>query len=94
MREPSAFNRDILTFAYSSRFLSHSLDKAEDLCRKKKPEKAIPFLMKALEDPNNLDAAVQLAFVMPNMDMSLNVLEDTEKKGNISTVGCEEASHW
>lgn len=64
-----------------SREAQKNLDKAEDLCRKKKPEKAIPFLMKALEDPNNLDAAVQLAFVMPNMDMSLNVLEDTEKKG-------------
>ncbi|KAH9844021.1 uncharacterized protein C8Q71DRAFT_25127 [Rhodofomes roseus] len=54
---------------------------AEDLCRKKKPEQALPYLLKAMEDPNNLDADVQLSFLQPNYDMSMEVLEAAEKKG-------------
>ncbi|KAG1749288.1 hypothetical protein EDB19DRAFT_1681840 [Suillus lakei] len=34
----------------------NNLDRAEDLCRRRKPEKALPFLLKAMEDGNNLDA--------------------------------------
>ncbi|CCM02821.1 uncharacterized protein FIBRA_04933 [Fibroporia radiculosa] len=64
-----------------SREAQRNLDKAEDLCRRKKPEKAIPFLLKALEDPNNLDAAVQMAFLMPNLDMSVSVLDGAAQRG-------------
>ncbi|GBE79251.1 hypothetical protein SCP_0204480 [Sparassis crispa] len=58
-----------------------NLEKAEDLCRKRKPEKALPFLLKAMEDGNNLDAAVQMAFLMPNLNVSVKVLEGAEEHG-------------
>ncbi|KAI0959817.1 hypothetical protein AcW1_004533 [Taiwanofungus camphoratus] len=64
-----------------SREAQKNLDKAEDLCRRNKPEKALPFLFKALEDGNNLDAAVQMAFLMPNLDLSMRVLEGAEQRG-------------
>lgn len=34
-----------------------------------------------MEDPNNLDAIVQMAFLMPTMDMGVTLLEDGETKG-------------
>ncbi|KAH7884974.1 hypothetical protein F5I97DRAFT_1830249 [Phlebopus sp. FC_14] len=41
-----------------SREVQRNLEKAEDLCRKREPEKALPYLLKAMEDDNNLDAFV------------------------------------
>ena len=58
-----------------------SLTIAEDLCRKKKSKKAMPYLAKAMEDPNNLDADIQYCFLQPNLEMSMQVLEDAERKG-------------
>ncbi len=58
-----------------------SLQKAEDLCRRRKPEQALPYLFKAMEDPNNLDAIVQMAFLMPTIDMGVGLLEEGEVKG-------------
>ncbi|PIL36807.1 hypothetical protein GSI_00497 [Ganoderma sinense ZZ0214-1] len=58
-----------------------NLQKAEDLCRRRKPEQALPYLFKAMEDPNNLDAIVQMAFLMPTMDMGVRLLEEGEAKG-------------
>ncbi|KAF9221491.1 hypothetical protein BS17DRAFT_796994 [Gyrodon lividus] len=57
-----------------------SLEKAEDLCRKGKPEKALPYLSKAMEDENNLDAFIQAAFLCP-LPQAVKVLEQAEKKG-------------
>ncbi|KAH9951807.1 hypothetical protein B0H21DRAFT_775950 [Amylocystis lapponica] len=37
--------------------------------------------LKALEDDNNLDAAVQMAFLMPNLNLSVEVLEGAEIRG-------------
>ncbi|KAH9938435.1 uncharacterized protein B0H18DRAFT_967157 [Fomitopsis serialis] len=54
---------------------------AEDLCQKRKPKQALPYLVKAMEDPNNLDADVQFSFLQPNLNMSIKVLEDAERKG-------------
>ncbi|OCH94252.1 hypothetical protein OBBRIDRAFT_810581 [Obba rivulosa] len=56
-------------------------EKAEELGMKRKPERALPYLMEAMEGGNNLDACVQLAFLMPNLDMSVDVLRNTEVKG-------------
>lgn len=47
---------------------------------KKKPEKAIPFLLKAMEDPHNLDACVSLALAMPH-DMAIELLKRGEQQG-------------
>lgn len=58
-----------------------SLDKGEQLALKRRPKEALPYFMKALEDPNNVDAAIQLAFLMPTPRDGCEFLEDTEKKG-------------
>ena len=59
-----------------------SLEIAEDLCRKKKPKDALPYIMKALDaDPSNLDAFVQLAFLMPTLAEGIDLLKVTETKG-------------
>jgi hypothetical protein len=65
-----------------------SLDRAEDLCRRKKPAKALPFLLKAMEDGNNLDAFIQAAFLFP-LPEALKALENAEAKGESAhgTVG-------
>ncbi|KAG2359636.1 hypothetical protein BDR07DRAFT_1336519 [Suillus spraguei] len=57
-----------------------NLDRAEDLCRRKKPRKALPFLLKAMEDGNNLDAFIQAAYLFP-LPEALKVLENAEAKG-------------
>lgn len=58
----------------------NNLDRAEDLCRRKKPAKALPFLLKAMEDGNNLDAFVQAAYLFP-LPEALKALENAEAKG-------------
>ena len=64
-----------------------SLNKAEDLCRRRRPVEAIPLLEKAMEDPRNLDAWVQLAFLAPDLDKSTNVLLNAEEQGKpMSTI--------
>ena len=55
---------------------------AEDLCRKRKPEKALPYIFKAMKDPNNLDAIIQMAFVMPTMETRIRLLEEGAAKGD------------
>ena len=63
-------------------FSYNSLDKAEDLCRKKKPKLAIPYLLKAIEDQNNLDAIIQIAFLMDRPNC-IEALEGGKIKGFI-----------
>lgn len=58
-----------------------SLEKAEDLCRRRKPMQALPYLRKAMKDPNNLDAAVQMAFLMPTLGTAVQLLEDAKAQG-------------
>ncbi|KAG1743320.1 uncharacterized protein EDB91DRAFT_240724 [Suillus paluster] len=58
----------------------NNLDRAEDLCRRKKPRKALPFLLKAMEDGNNLDAFIQAAYLFP-LPEALKALENAEAKG-------------
>ncbi|OSC99218.1 hypothetical protein PYCCODRAFT_1470472 [Trametes coccinea BRFM310] len=64
-----------------SKEAARNLEKAEDLCRRRKPEQALPYLFKAMEDPNCLDAAVQMAFLMPTMEMGIRLLEQAEARG-------------
>ncbi|KAI9001240.1 hypothetical protein BD414DRAFT_519329 [Trametes punicea] len=52
-----------------------TLEKVEHFCRRRKSEKALPYLFKAMEAPNCLEAAVQMAFVMPTMDMGIGLLD-------------------
>lgn len=48
---------------------------AENLCQKGNPNAAAPYLMKAIEDKNNMDAFVQMAFLLPDMNDSVECLE-------------------
>ncbi|KAG5635062.1 hypothetical protein H0H81_012558 [Sphagnurus paluster] len=69
--------------AYDLRTHRISLEKAEDLCRKRKPEKALPYLIKAIEEnPENLDAAIQFAF-LNEINGALQILEGAEKMGEL-----------
>ncbi|KAJ7509144.1 hypothetical protein B0H11DRAFT_1963979 [Mycena galericulata] len=57
-----------------------NLEIAEDLCRRGKPNDAAPYLMKALDDHNNVDADIQMAYLSPDLLFSVEVLEFAEKK--------------
>ncbi|KAJ6536892.1 hypothetical protein B0H19DRAFT_1270587 [Mycena capillaripes] len=57
-----------------------SSEKAEDLCQKRRPNEAVPFLMEAMKDPNNLDADLQMPFLC-DRPMAMEVLEQTERRG-------------
>ncbi|KAF7800007.1 hypothetical protein EIP86_011250 [Pleurotus ostreatoroseus] len=58
-----------------------NLDIAEDLCRRRRPREAVPYLQKAMKDPRNLDAWVQAAFLAPNLDESMETLKFAEEQG-------------
>ncbi|RDB23903.1 hypothetical protein Hypma_009261 [Hypsizygus marmoreus] len=60
-----------------------NLEKAEDLCRKRKPQHALPYLMAAIhENPENLDAAIQFAF-LGDRPSAVDVLEKAELAGRV-----------
>ena len=62
------------------------LDKADDLCRKKKHKQAPPYIYAAIaKNPENLDAAVQFALLNDRKD-ALEILEASELKGDVSDV--------
>ncbi|KAF5329336.1 hypothetical protein D9619_009278 [Psilocybe cf. subviscida] len=58
------------------------LDLAEDLLRKKKPKKAVPYLQKALETGggNNLDAVIKVSTLFDAAD-GIEVLKDARERG-------------
>ncbi|KDR77979.1 hypothetical protein GALMADRAFT_1295800 [Galerina marginata CBS 339.88] len=62
-----------------------NLEKAEDLCKKRKPKKAIPYLVEAiLESPDNLDAAIQCAYLSDqegDRAEAIEMLELAERTG-------------
>jgi hypothetical protein len=62
-------------------FLSVSLQIAEDLYRNGKPDDAVPHLLTALEDRNNFDADIQLAYLIPDLWLSVQLLEFAEQRG-------------
>ncbi|KAK0479903.1 hypothetical protein EDD18DRAFT_1111601 [Armillaria luteobubalina] len=52
-----------------------------ELCRKRKPNEAAPYLLKAIEDHNNLDAFVEMSFLMPDWESRLDVLSIAAENG-------------
>ncbi|KAI0699408.1 hypothetical protein BC835DRAFT_1304485 [Cytidiella melzeri] len=58
-----------------------NLDTAEKLCRAQRPAEALPYLEKAMEDPRNLDAWIQLAFLAPDLTKSTGILVNAERQG-------------
>ncbi|KAK0489445.1 hypothetical protein IW261DRAFT_1445088 [Armillaria novae-zelandiae] len=60
-----------------------NLDKGQEWMNKKKPEKAISFLLKAMEYPNNLEVCVSLALTMPH-NMAIALLKRGEQQGHES----------
>ncbi|KIK69139.1 hypothetical protein GYMLUDRAFT_35209 [Collybiopsis luxurians FD-317 M1] len=57
---------------------------ADDLCARGRPNQAFPFMIKAMEDKNNVDIFVSYAFVQQNYREALAVLEDGRKRGEKS----------
>ncbi|KAJ6620500.1 hypothetical protein B0H10DRAFT_2021817 [Mycena sp. CBHHK59/15] len=57
-----------------------NLEIAEDLCRRGRPNDAVPFLHIALEDKNNFDAEIQMAYLSPDLHFSVRVLEVSERR--------------
>ncbi|KAJ7201991.1 hypothetical protein B0H12DRAFT_1162915 [Mycena haematopus] len=57
-----------------------NLEIAEDLCRKGRPNEAVPFLEIAMKDRNNVDAEIQMAYLSPDLLFSVKVLESAEKR--------------
>ncbi|KAF4611704.1 hypothetical protein D9613_004045 [Agrocybe pediades] len=58
-----------------------NLLRAEDLIRRKRPQQAMPYLARAIQDHHNLDAVIQLAFITPNMETAIQVLQAAERRG-------------
>ncbi|KAF8829961.1 hypothetical protein HHX47_DHR2000211 [Lentinula edodes] len=57
---------------------------ADNLCAQGKPNEAAPFMLKAMEDKNNVDIFVTFAFVQQNYRKALEVLEDGKLIGESS----------
>lgn len=63
-----------------SRLHLFSLDIAEDLCRRRKPEEAMPYILEAMKDKNNLDVMIQASFLMSRSE-GIETLEEAERRG-------------
>ncbi|KAJ6545081.1 hypothetical protein DFH09DRAFT_659271 [Mycena vulgaris] len=57
-----------------------NLKRGQELLEKKKPDEALPFLLKAMEDPNNLDACSSIAMMLPQ-EAAIEFLKQGELKG-------------
>lgn len=71
----------ICALFYVSHSCTFSLEIGEDLCQKRKPYEAIPYLEKAMEDPRNLDAWIARAFLARTLDDATELLMDAESQG-------------
>ncbi|KAH6912043.1 hypothetical protein BKA70DRAFT_1266388 [Coprinopsis sp. MPI-PUGE-AT-0042] len=60
-----------------------NLNIARDLCQKRRPYEALPYLQKAMKDKRNIDAGIELAFLAPNKQESVNILEEAAERGEI-----------
>ena len=61
--------------------LLNSLNIARDLCQRRKPYEAVPYLQKALKDPRNIDAGIELAFLAPSKKECVKILEEAADRG-------------
>ncbi|KAJ7136115.1 hypothetical protein C8R44DRAFT_769721 [Mycena epipterygia] len=57
-----------------------NLKRGRELLNKKKTNEALPFLLKATDDPNNLDACTAISMMLPE-DTAIDFLKNTELKG-------------
>ena len=57
-----------------------SLDIGADLARKRRPREALPYIMEAIKDQNNLDAMIELAFLR-HRPHAIQTLELAESRG-------------
>lgn len=69
-----------------------SLEKAEELFHRKKTKKALPYLLAAIEDGNNIDALMAAAFLL-GKDAYLAALEAVADKGRRSISGIAAIPH-
>ncbi|KAI6008804.1 hypothetical protein F5J12DRAFT_905176 [Pisolithus orientalis] len=64
-----------------------NLEIAETLCNRRKPEQALQYLFRAMEDENTLDTFIQFAF-LHHLPEAVKVLEDAKRKGRASLKRC------
>ncbi|KAJ7153106.1 hypothetical protein C8R43DRAFT_885952 [Mycena crocata] len=57
-----------------------NLKRGQALIERKKPDEALPFLLKAMEDPHNLDACNSVSMMLPQ-DQAIDFLKSAELKG-------------
>lgn len=57
-----------------------NLDIGADLARKRRPREALPYIMEAIKDQNNLDAMIELAFLR-HRPHAIQTLELAESRG-------------
>ncbi|KAJ3505760.1 hypothetical protein NMY22_g17468 [Coprinellus aureogranulatus] len=58
-----------------------NLNIARDLCQRRRPYEAVPYLQKALKDKRNIDAGIELAFLAPTKDECVEILEEAAERG-------------
>jgi Tfp pilus assembly protein PilF len=55
---------------------------ADFLCAQRKPNEAVPYMLKAMEDEHNVDIFITCAFVQQNLAESLEMLHDGKLRGS------------
>ncbi|KAJ7185172.1 hypothetical protein GGX14DRAFT_555431 [Mycena pura] len=69
------------------------LKRGRELLEKNDPERALPFMMKAIEDPNNLDACCSLALNLP-VDMAIQALQNGDATNIEMLRICRSDNSW
>jgi hypothetical protein len=77
-RVMNCMKANVLRLAY---FRQLSLNIARDLCQKRRPYEALPYLREAMKDSRNIDAGIELAFLAPTKQDSIEILEDAAERG-------------
>ncbi|KAG7097973.1 hypothetical protein E1B28_005283 [Marasmius oreades] len=55
---------------------------ADDLCARRKPNEAVPYIMKAMQDENNVDIFVTATFLEPTYKESIECLDEGKRRAS------------
>ncbi|KAK1216291.1 hypothetical protein PQX77_021078 [Marasmius sp. AFHP31] len=56
---------------------------ADDLCAQRRPQEAVPYLTKAMQDKNNVDVFVSIAFLAPDYENAIETLDEGKRRGRV-----------
>ncbi|KAF5326034.1 hypothetical protein D9611_000722 [Ephemerocybe angulata] len=65
----------------TSKEFERNLDIARDYSQRNKPDQALPYILKALEDPYNLEASIEFSAYAPNAAERIKTLEEAAERG-------------